>query len=374
MPGLDTLRGLAILSVLFYHGLYWGPALKPPAHSLAERISGFFVFGWLGVFLFFVLSGFLITGILLDSKEKPHYWRNFYIRRVLRILPIFVLVLVVIKIFCHATWLYVVVCLAYMANLAQMMHLGGFKYGVLWSLAVEEQFYLGWPWLARFLTRRHLAYTAAGIIVISPVLRWLSAASIVPLGDPHNMTWLIADNLAMGALLALMLRSRWGSVRTVRRCAAGLLVIGLLLLAGGIPLGLLHRASLFGSALQTVPFELMFAALLLFSLLVGDRPAVLAWTAPLRFFGYLSYGLYLYHELVFNFGDDVLRSLGFFKSWSTWDWVWRFVVEGALGVLVAYLSRRYFEEFFLGMKGKLTPSAATVKADMRMELVAESPE
>ena len=65
-------------------------------------------------------------------------------------------------------------------------------------------------------------------------------------------------------------------------------MIGLLLLAGGIPLGLLHRASLFGSALQTVPFELMFAALLLFSLLVGDRPAVLAWTAPLRFFGYLS--------------------------------------------------------------------------------------
>jgi peptidoglycan/LPS O-acetylase OafA/YrhL len=309
------------------------------------------------VFLFFVLSGFLITGILLDSKEKPHYWRNFYIRRALRILPILVLVLVVVKVFYHATWLYIAICMAYMANLAQMFHLDGPKYGVLWSLAVEEQFYLGWPWLVRYFSRRHLGMAAAGLVLLSPLLRGLSTAGIVPLGDPHSMTWLISDNLAIGALLAIMLRSKWGSVQRVRRCAVWLLSSGVLLLFGCIPLGILHRESILGSAVQTVPFELIFAALLLFSLLEGERPAVMAWTRPLRFFGYISYGLYLYHELVFTFCDAGLRQLGFFQRWSAVDWVWRFVAEAALSVLVAYFSRRYFEAFFLGLKGRLTPSS-----------------
>jgi peptidoglycan/LPS O-acetylase OafA/YrhL len=354
MPGLDALRGLAILSVLLLHGLYESPVPSPPAHSLAAHISGLFVFGWLGVFLFFVLSGFLITGILLDSKNRPHYWRNFYIRRVLRIMPIFVLVLLVVKVFFHATWLYVAVCMAYMANLAPAMHLGGYQYGVLWSLAVEEQFYLGWPCLAKLLTRRHLAYIAVASVVLSPVLRYLSAAGIVPLGDVHSMTWLISDNLAIGALLALLLRSSWGEILVVRRIAWCLFVAGACLLVAGIPLGILHRTNVFGAALQTVPFELMFAALLLFALLIGDRPAVLAWTRTLRFFGFISYGLYLYHELVFTCIDGFLYSLGFYRSWSAWEWILCFIGKAAFSVLVAYLSRRYFEEFFLSLKTRLT--------------------
>jgi len=370
MPGLDALRGLAILSVVFYHGLFWAPVQRPPAHSLAASISSLFLFGWLGVFLFFVLSGFLITGILLDSKGRPRYWRNFYVRRVLRIIPAFVLVLLIVRVFFHATWLYVAVCMAYMANLAPMMHMGGFQYGPLWSLAVEEQFYLGWPWLVKLLTRRHLAYVVLASIVFSPLLRYLSAAGIVPLGDPHTMTWLISDNLAMGALLALLLRSRWGTVEKVRAIAWGLLIAGVILLASGIPLGILHRANFLGSALQTVPFELMFAALLLLSLFVGDRRAVIAWTRPLRFFGYISYGLYLCHVLVFGFADRVLRSFGFYSSWSTEEWMLRFIADGALSVLVAYLSRRYFEEFFLSLKTTLTPSRNTVKEKEGAELAA----
>jgi len=371
MPGLDALRGLAVLSVLFYHELNWHTVQIPPAHSLAARISGLFVLGWLGVFLFFVLSGFLITGILLDSKSRPHYWRNFYVRRVLRILPIFVLVLAILKGFFHATWLYVAVCLAYMANLAKMMHLGGFRYGLLWSLAVEEQFYLGWPWLVKLLTRRHLAYVALASVLLSPVLRYLSAAGIVPLGDAHFMTWLISDNLAIGALLALLLRSPWGTAEKARAVAWSLFIAGAVLLAIGIPLGILHRTGPVGAALQTVPFEFFFAALLLLSLFVGDSKGVFAWTRPLRFFGYISYGLYLCHELVFISVDNALRSFGFYKSWSARDWILRFVGEGALSVLVAYLSRRYFEEFFLGLKARLTPSMNTIRAGKSLRPAAE---
>jgi peptidoglycan/LPS O-acetylase OafA/YrhL len=356
MPGLDALRGVAILSVLLHHELNWQKVQQPPVGSMAARIADLFVFGWLGVFLFFVLSGFLITGILLDTKSQPHYWRNFYVRRALRIFPVFVLVLLIFKIFWHATWLYFGVCIAYMANLTSMMSLGGNQYGILWSLAVEEQFYLGWPLLAKLLSRRNLAYAAVASILLSPLLRYLSASGIVPLGNPHEMTWLVSDNFATGALLALLLRSKWGNVATTTRIAWGLLATGAVLLAAGIPLGILHRTNVLGAALQTVPFELMFGALLLFSLLCGERQSVLVWTRPLRFLGYISYGLYLCHIIVFTSADAALRDLGFYRSWSVRDWLLRFIGEGALSILAAYLSRRYFEEFFLRLKTTFAPS------------------
>src|ERR1700744_1028317 len=85
MPELDVLRGLAIFSVVLYHGLYWdGGHTTSKIMKLIVKAS---VFGWLGVNLFFVLSGFLITGILLDTKGRPDYYRRFYLRRVQRILP-----------------------------------------------------------------------------------------------------------------------------------------------------------------------------------------------------------------------------------------------------------------------------------------------
>jgi peptidoglycan/LPS O-acetylase OafA/YrhL len=194
MPGLDILRGVAILSVVLYHGLYQGPLVSPPFHTIWARLSSLFVFGWLGVFLFFVLSGFLITGILLDSKRERFYWRSFYIKRALRILPAFFVVIFLIKAFEHASWPYVALCTFYLANLAGMFHIGGFQYGVLWSLAVEEQFYLGWPSVVKLASRRSLVLIALAILVLSPVLRLISFSNVVPLGDMH-MTWLISDNL-----------------------------------------------------------------------------------------------------------------------------------------------------------------------------------
>jgi peptidoglycan/LPS O-acetylase OafA/YrhL len=356
MPGLDVLRGIAVLSVVFYHGLYWGLVVAPPPHSVAAEATSAFTFGWLGVNLFFVLSGFLITGILVDSKSRQRYWRNFYVRRVLRIFPALALVLIVLKIFFHATWLYVAVCLAYLANLSVVLHVGGFGYGPLWSLAVEEQFYLVWPWLAKILNRRSLALVAAGSVVFSPLLRCLSALGALPLGNPHSMTWLISDNFAVGALLALLLRSRWGKVEIVKRLAWIMLGGGAILLVVGIPFGVLHRTNLVGSTFQTVPFEFIFGAALLHSLLLGERPGFLLWTRPLRFFGYISYGLYLYHVLVFHFADSAMRALGFYRAWSMRDWAMRFVIGWTLSTLVAVISRRYFEEFFLGLKGRLAPS------------------
>src|SRR6266568_8603591 len=86
MPELDAVRGIAALAVVCFHMLSWGPvaeAIAPPALSAAFRA------GWLGVDVFFVLSGFLITGILLDDASSPSYYRDFYIKRALRILPLY---------------------------------------------------------------------------------------------------------------------------------------------------------------------------------------------------------------------------------------------------------------------------------------------
>jgi peptidoglycan/LPS O-acetylase OafA/YrhL len=145
MPELDSLRGIAVLLVLFFHGfnypgLVWSQ-FKGPSRLFITACLG----GWTGVYLFFVLSGFLITGILLDSKPKPHYYRRFYIRRALRILPAFYLILLLLIVLPRTGWLehrkvglpFIGLSFLYLANLTPLFGVPE-HYAVLWSLAVEE--------------------------------------------------------------------------------------------------------------------------------------------------------------------------------------------------------------------------------------------
>ena len=354
MPGLDALRGLAVLAVVAYHGLSWNPSPQQFRQTWTAYLPGLFAYGWLGVDLFFVLSGFLITGILMDSKGRPGHLRDFYVRRALRILPVFVVVLLIVKLIGRVTWTYIGLCLDYMANMFFVFHLSGSLYGPLWSLAVEEQFYLVWPWLVKLVSKRRLAFVAVASILLSPLLRYLSASGIAPLGDPHWMTWMISDNLAMGALLALILRSSWGTIQHARRLGWSLFLAGLLLLFVGIPFGILDSQKPLSTALETVPFEWMFGALLLLSLFVGEKPIVLTFTRPLRFLGYISYGLYLYHVLVFDIADTPFFHNGIYKVWTVKVWILRFLLNFTLCVIVAYVSRRSFEEYFLRLKKNFT--------------------
>jgi peptidoglycan/LPS O-acetylase OafA/YrhL len=137
MPGLDALRGLAVLSVYTYHALRWEiprAASKSPGVQLLSSLS---TPGWLGVNLFFVLSGFLISGILIETRTQAHYWKNFYIRRVLRILPLYLVVLLILRLHRGVGWEYLLLCLLYLANFAQQMNVSA-SYGPLWSLAVKS--------------------------------------------------------------------------------------------------------------------------------------------------------------------------------------------------------------------------------------------
>ncbi|WP_035349554.1 acyltransferase family protein [Edaphobacter aggregans] len=349
MPELDVLRGCAILAVLLYHGLYWSIDSSPNRvfNVLVKATVG----GWLGVNLFFVLSGFLITGILIDTKGRPDYYRRFYLRRVLRILPAYVAMLVVLLLVRWLTLKSALLCLLFLANyegLYRYFHLG--TYGPFWSLSVEEQFYLIWPAIVARVSVRGLAFLSLALCLVEPLLRLLSASSLLPLGNVHTATYLIADNLAIGALAAIFARSRYGTLSNGIKAGLGLCLAGAMIFAVGYPFGITHRTNLVGDSLQTVPWNIIFTGVLL--LLLGLRSPFFSGrlAAPLRFFGDISYGLYLIHVMIFVRYDDMVRLLPA-ASWkhALRQPLTRLFLCAGLSVLLAWLSRRFYEERFLRM-------------------------
>jgi peptidoglycan/LPS O-acetylase OafA/YrhL len=347
MPELDVLRGLAILSVLLYHGLYWSGAVEQ-THGLARHFAQLTQGGWLGVNLFFVLSGFLITGILLDSKQRDDYFHRFYCRRALRILPVYLLTLAILAADHGLTWKSFAVCILFVANYSTQLH-AGLTYMVLWSLSVEEQFYLIWPAFVRRMSVPAIGWTAAILCVIEPVLRWMSATHRVPLTDVHGNTLLILDNLAAGALVAVFGRSAFGTKRYASRLAAGLLLLGVSTELLGAKAGILHRDSVVGSSLQSTPWNFIFTGFLLVALCWGKPFAESIWSAPFRLLGYVSYGLYLLHMIVFLWYGRIAERAGTWSGFLLSPYP-RMVLGGGAAVAIAWVSRRFLEDRFLRIK------------------------
>lgn len=209
---LDTLRAAAILAVMAYHAVSF-PFLHP-----------WTVHGWIGVDLFFVLSGYLITGILLRSKSRPRYFSRFYGRRLLRIFPPYYafLTLVLIATLLLPGWkqpaflwaeyyLYLPSLVAPWSHASQHMPAQlWMALDVCWSLSVEEFFYLIWAPAVRWLSRRHLLMLVVAMICLAPMTRWLVHRP----GHPEYFFFPARmDALAWGALLALVVEriqpKRW---------------------------------------------------------------------------------------------------------------------------------------------------------------------
>jgi peptidoglycan/LPS O-acetylase OafA/YrhL len=362
MPELNTIRGIAILGVLFCHGFEW----QYGNLHFGRWADGFIVtsgFGWLGVNLFFVLSGFLITGILLDSKEKPTFYRRFYTRRALRILPAYYLLLALLLILRSSQPAFLGLSFVYLANLSELFGVAT-GYGPLWSLAVEEHFYIVWPAFVRNLTRDRLALLSFAILVGTPILR--AIGFIRGYGGLDWYTWFVADGLAAGSLLAIVLRSSITRIQA-QRLFAGLLLGGLVIGAIGQPFGITTRARLLGAALQYSVVNVIFAGVLLLFLLAGtsSRKRYVN-SALLRFFGYISYGLYLDHVLAFRIYAQVCRRYSpmLVPTAGRFDLVvLKFAVAGGGAITAAYLSRRYFEERFLRMKDRTEGKPTAEESD-----------
>jgi peptidoglycan/LPS O-acetylase OafA/YrhL len=360
MPELDTIRGLAILGVLVYHGLYWARnfSLYTPWQRAFLKLASP---GQYGVNLFFVLSGFLITGILVDSRKRPDYYQRFYFRRALRILPAYYATLLILVIFGLTTREFLWMSLLYSSNLSLLFGIA-MSYPVLWSLAVEEHFYLLWPTLVRKVAKEHLAWIASFLLVLSPFLRYVCHQSVFETVIPRTgcpyYTWNSADALALGALIALLVRMWNGDRKKLRRFCLGLMLTGSLLAVAGLPFGIQTRMTPVGDALQWVPWNLWSGGILGIFLLVGTGIHK-KWVAPqaLTFFGQISYGLYLYHLFVFFLYHWVAKQTGFEArlGLSMWMRTWSSMVCAGLGsIALASLSRTYFEEPFLRLKDRWT--------------------
>lgn len=307
MPVLDGLRGLAIVMVFSYHATVVTPGtwFETALHDTFRN------FGWCGVDLFFVLSGFLITGLLHDAKGSRGYFRNFYARRVLRIFPLyyaylFLLLVVaprlhsatpeIIGVGDDALWFWV-----YLNNFPTAVA-GDWEHsrflGHLWSLAIEEQFYAVWPLVVLACGRKSLMIACAAVVCVSPFVRAAFLAADFTGVSVYVMTPTRLDALAMGALVALAARGEGGVSRLVgpakKLGLAGL--AGVALVCGW--------QSGFGYALPlTSTIGLSLVALLSASLLtlaVGGRlPAPVSrvlCARPLRGVGRISYAVYVFHQ------------------------------------------------------------------------------
>ncbi len=374
MPELDTLRGIAILAVVFYHGLWQYHAADLP--WITRAVIAATGFGWLGVNLFFVLSGFLITGILLDNKGTPRFYGRFYIRRALRILPAYFLLLLLLLLLPRIgmvdrriSWSFVGLSLIYLSNFTNFFGVN-MQYGPLWSLAVEEHFYLLWPTAVRNLSKKSLGFCALAIFIICPLLRAIAFA----LGHSAEVwyTWMVADGLASGSLLAILSRTALLERRSMKLFSAFCITASVLLIGLGLRFGTLSptppRTAL-GASLRWTLFNVLFTGTLSAVLLLGtSRWARIVRRPALQFFGEISYGLYLVHTLVFDLVDHFATRITRLADQGNVSLILvRFLVGAGSATLIAYLSRRFFEEPFLKLKDRWAAAASeSVPSNLRV--------
>lgn len=348
---------MALLLVVLYHVVMFGrvEAVSLP-ERLIERVALKF---WLGVDLFFVLSGFLITGILLKTRGTAHYYRNFMMRRVLRIFPLYYLFIVVFFLVlpmlfpAHAElqrlpplqawyWLYI-------PNVRIFLQGDWYAHYAehTWSLAIEEQFYLVWPLVVLFAGAKRLLWIGGFCTLASLALRiWLTThganyAKALVLTPAH------LDGVMLGSMLAVLVELLEKEPQKLRRLmfkAMGVAVVGL---AATVVAPLSSSTKHY--AFTVTWASLLFTAML--GLIVTGRPGSwLEWllgNPVLRFVGFYSYGLYLIHESIFR---ELGRHLPTRTGPAIVHWLVLAVLGSAISVLLAMLVYHGYEARFLSLK------------------------
>jgi len=368
IPALDGLRGIAILLVLAHNfNLFEGST------ALAGRlVDAVMNAGWVGVQLFFVLSGFLITGILLDTKKAPNGYRAFFGRRMLRIFPLYYGALFVAFVVLphvqlspeleagreHQVYLW-----TYLSNWVQPYGRTVALAPHFWSLAVEEQFYLAWPFVVRNLSSRRLLILTSVVIVLAIAVRVVLRVATGNVELPYMWTVCRLDALAFGAAAAVLMRSKvaaeWLMKRERALTAVGIGGLALTFLATG---GLPRTSFLMQSAGYTV-LSLLFTLWLLGAVVRHVRVEAeplkqrASWLscAPLRAFGKYSYGIYVFHlPIHLLVGLQVLG--GPVKAASGPLGAAYFAGATALTFALAYVSYHLLEKHFLRLKRWFTPT------------------
>lgn len=367
-PALDGIRGIAVLAVMTFHFFLFG---KMASIDAVDRVAaGMANAGWAGVDLFFVLSGFLITGILFDARGTPHFLWNFYARRVLRIFPLYYGVLVaffvilphlfstsaVIRANTHGQlWFW-----SYLSNVHVALH--GWSatseyVDHFWSLSIEEQFYMLWPFVVAALPRRALLRACGAIAAVSLLLRiWLHAHHMP--NAAFVLTATRMDALAIGAFVALAVRDP-DEFRSMLRWVRPMLATTTLLLAA---IWIARRGfDKNDPVVGTVGFTLLaltFGALIVLAIdPAGEASRMTRFflARPLRELGKYSYSLYVFHQPV----ALLLVSAGISAAAAPAVWgsalpgeVAYAAIAGTISLIAAMLSWHLYERHFLKLKDR----------------------
>lgn len=362
VSALDGIRGLAILLVLVCH-LFWANIDTPNSiYNLIEKTTRA---GWVGVDLFFVLSGFLITGILFDSISDGHYFRNFYSRRVLRIFPLYYAVVILLFLIFPAGLAggprMLVLLMLYLQNTPLWFNIPHITPPTsliphLWSLAAEEQFYLFWPIIIYLIKdRRKLLWVAGFGVVLAPIARTVMYAHGVPADEIYVMTVCRADTLLSGAWLALIVRGP--ARKKILQSAIYLFWPSL-----AVCLFIAWTSGIFGrESAPLIKYGYSFLALTMTTLVAmslrpGSAMEAMMCTRGLRFLGRYSYGIYVIHWFVMRYLQETalpllrihVRSLVLYHLIAA-------PLMFSVCIFLAVLIFRFYESPFLRLKRHFNP-------------------
>lgn len=341
---LDGIRGIAALMVMFYHFFF----KLESNNSLMHFVKKITHFGQSGVSLFFVLSGFLITRILLATKDNPHYFSHFYLRRSLRIFPLYYLFLAIFYFLIPLVkkapidsfslqapyWIY-------LQDFALTFNWASSGPTYFWSLAVEEHFYLFWPIMVYYFNNKKIVYSILIIILTATATRWLLIDNNY---ESRYFTFSRMDELAMGAFLAILeIKGKLSQVKTNAKTFLLLFVISaipVLVFWSGLTAKSPHYF------LQITKFLILgFAYFSFIGFIITSGQNMFIKKAlrhgSLTYTGRISYGLYVYHPLCFWAITHFLKINNIAFS---------LVFSFALSYIVASASFYLFEKRLLNLK------------------------
>lgn len=349
IASLDGLRGVAILLVLAVHT---GLAFRDNPHDILPFLSRL---GWIGVDLFFVLSGFLITRILLSTTSSKNYFTTFYMRRSLRIFPIYYVALLItalVIIIRHnqvSTYIPDVLwCLTYLQNfiIGHNPFIFFEPLGPYWSLAIEEQFYVCWPLIVLWAGAKRLPWLCGGLIILIGLVRSVAVVDGLDVWQAYMYTPFRTDALLCGAFIA-------ATPQIAQRYR--LVILGMGLILSGTAMLVAKSIDHFTQPMceyGLTGVDLVFAAVLIF-LIEGKDHKIFVTSALLSAIGRVSYCMYIVHYAVII----ALWKLQFHvylysHSNKSIGWIVFMVTTGLLSFLIASLSYRFFEAPILSLKSR----------------------
>jgi peptidoglycan/LPS O-acetylase OafA/YrhL len=367
LPALDGIRGLAIIWVVLHNTT----DLLPPTLHGTSRVLAFLVHpGWIGVQLFFALSGFLITGRLLDTQRTSNYFSAFYAKRALRILPLYYTVLILLLIIAPALHLGPTLLQANPKEQLSLWlfsvnwtHAAPYGFAHFWSLAIEEQFYLFWPFIVHRLSARRLFTVCLYIAMIGMFIRGVMVFNGVSSWTVYTATTSRLDALALGGAGACLVRIPAAHAWLASRLTASILA-ALVLFVVGVPVTRAYdtdamRCQIFGYTLLALCCAILVAT----AAVAGEqgRPTILArvlrWP-PLRSCGKYSYAIYIFHQLIHKlWGEPWMVSRFGGRPPAHAVYLYSLTI-GLVSFAAAYLSYQLLEKHFLALKILFLPRVA----------------